>query len=155
MKTRRKTHPVFYVLLALILLFLLFRVYAHTQQDNVREAVVRGHLLSSRSSVIFVSIDGQDPSNSFIGRFSKSKVLVRKESQGVQKNDSFGDSWGTYYVDRSTGQKDQLLSIGSISWQGPLRAQVGVGHPGFGERFTVVLTFRGWTVTNKEQTWIE
>ena len=164
MKQLQQIRPTFRGLLLLIGLFLLGRVlllifgaYAYTQQDNVRAAVLHAHLLSARSSVIFVSIDRQDPSDSFIQRFKNAPVLVRKESQGIPRYhlpQPNPDPWDLYYIDTATRRKGAPIHIGSISWLGPFMARVKVGHPGFGERFTVVLTFRGWIVTKKEQTWI-
>ena len=145
----------FYILLFLFcrLILLLFDVYARTQQEAVAEAIVRKHLQSAPSAVLFVSINDADPGNGFIARFNKNTALVRKPSQGTQRN-AFGDPWSSYFVDNATGRKGRLISIGGMSWLGPFKVKVGVGHPGYGESFTVVRKLWGWTVTNKEQTWI-
>jgi hypothetical protein len=89
-KSWNQTRPTFRTLIYFIMylligrvLFLLFGVYAGTQQENVSAAVVQAYARSTTSPVIFVTVDQKDPSNSFIERFSSSKVLVRKESQGV------------------------------------------------------------------------
>ena len=156
-KSWNQTRPTFRILIYLIvllLMILLFGVYAGTQQENVSAAVVQAYARSATSPVIFVTIDGKDPGNSFIKRFQNSKVLVRKESQGILYNTRYGRGWGTYYVDKATGQKGPPFGIREINWRGPFIAKVEVSHPGYGERFIVVLRLRGWTVTRKEQTWI-
>lgn len=165
-KERRQIRPVFRVLLFFIVLFLLgkvvlllFGIYARTQQDNIREAIVRSHLQTVSTSIIFVSFVeqgvAQEPSNGFLQRFGNSGVLVRKPSQGARQSQPNDGGWGTYYIDNLTGQKGRPFYIGDMSWAGPFKAYVEVGHPGHGERFTVVRTLQGWVVTHKKMSWIE
>src|SRR4028118_895052 len=89
-KSWNQTRPTFRTLVYFIaclligrVLFLLFGVYAGTQQENVSAAVVQAYARSAPSPVIFVNVDEKDPSNSFMQGLSSSKVLVRKESQGI------------------------------------------------------------------------
>src|SRR5690348_2250189 len=75
--------------LGVVLCFFLFRIYAWMEQDDIKEAIVRSHFKPSWPDVIFLTLDGQDPSDRFIQRFRHSRVSVRKASQAIHKLDHF------------------------------------------------------------------
>ncbi len=142
------------LLLVPFLLFGIGKVDANRQHDNIVQAVVNSQKTSPTYNVIFLTIDGRDPDAGLMRRFVQSKVLVRQQSQGMPKNDSFGDSWGDYYVDNVTGRKGNLLDIENVRWLWPFRAYVEVNHPGFGEDLTLARGLNGWSVTQRKQGWI-
>jgi hypothetical protein len=144
-----------YWMFGLLLLIPLFYLYAFTQQDNVKEAVVRHHFKSS-SGAIFVAFNDHDPNNDFISRFNNAPVLVRKASQGLQRTNSPRErgAWHYFYVDTATGQRGSYINIGDVSWRGPFRAQVEVNYLPFGKRYTVARTTQGWVVVDEQRTWI-
>ncbi len=153
--------PVFRTLLYLVffylacgLVVLLFGVYAQSQKSAVVEAVVRAHARTAIMPVVFVSVADRDIDDSVLHRLGNSKVLVRKMSQGIPRPGRFGDSWDTLYIDMATGQVGRPMYIGEMSWLGPWKTGVEVGHPGHSERFTVTRTLRGWVVTGRVPTWI-
>jgi hypothetical protein len=49
------------------------------QEDNIREAIFR-YKMKDRASIIFLSINNQDPSDAFMRRFSDVKLSVKKWS---------------------------------------------------------------------------
>ena len=83
------------------------------QENDIWEAVFRYRIDSMGSDFpFFLSIDGKDPSDSFMARFASSRAHVKKDS-------------GSYYAkepspgslrDRSTGEKAVRLSAGPVTW---------------------------------------
>ena len=138
------------------LLWLIFAccLYALNQQDNVKEAILRSQVKLSSTGVIFVAFNGRDPGESFIQRFKKDEMLVRKASQGMEKNDQGWDVWKTYYVDTATGLKGGYINIRYVLWFGPFWTRVKVDYPMAGYTFTVVRTWKGWVVVKKDMNWI-
>jgi hypothetical protein len=83
------------------------------QENDIWEAVFQYRIDSMGSDFpFFLSIDGKDPSDSFMARFASSRAHVKKDS-------------GSYYAkepspgslrDRSTGEKAVSLSAGPVTW---------------------------------------
>ncbi len=135
-------------------LWLLFGVYINAQKEAIAEAILLDKFKMTANATIFVSIDDNDPSDNFVRRLNSRNITVLKPSEGVAKNDAFGDSWGHYYVDKATGQKGKLTRIGKPGWVVPFFVWVGVSYPGNGESFNLRKSWRGWSVTNKRMSWI-
>ena len=131
-----------------------------SQRDNVREAVLRheaaewrvGRPASPEPQVIFVSFDGQDPSDGFVQRFRHGDLRVFKVFQGVRKMPL--DIYTEYWQDPATGLKGGHLDLGPIRWLGPCVAQVDVNYPLIGYRDTLVWETSGWVVVRRELGWL-
>jgi len=83
------------------------------QEDDIREAVFRyGIERTQGNRSIFLNIDGKDPSDTFMARFSKSDPPVKKASGSYFKENPF-PGW---LRDRSTDERAVSLSVGPISW---------------------------------------
>jgi hypothetical protein len=92
------------------------------EEDNIREAIVRDWAgPKGLKRLIFVSIDGHDPSDEFLARFADLRpTLVKKSSE--QRFDISSE----HLVDRSTGQRGVSLSINSVKWLFGDRAEAEV-----------------------------
>lgn len=83
------------------------------QEDDIREAVFRYRFeLMQWEGTFFLSIDGKDPSDSFMARFAATNARVKKESGSYFKKDP-SPGW---LLDRSTGEKAVSFFVGRISW---------------------------------------
>jgi hypothetical protein len=92
-------------------------------EDDIREAVFRYRIGQLRAeSLIFLSIDGKDPSNTFMARFGKSTGTVKKASQ------SYVEEHGMPSLrDRETNQPGMSFSVGAVNWLSPERVEVQGG----------------------------
>lgn len=94
------------------------------QEDDIRESVVRYRIAVLKSNgPFFLSINGNDPSDTFLKRFAASGKTVKKASESYFKKDPF-PGW---LRDRSTDEKGMTFSVGSISWLSPDRVEVSGG----------------------------
>ena len=79
------------------------------QQNNIREAVFRYQFHSdgggpqSKPNVFFISVEGKDPSDEFLKRFSGNKPPVRKRSRSRISRKRAGFSW-MWVEDSQTGE---------------------------------------------------
>jgi hypothetical protein len=94
-----------------------------TDEDNIREAVFRYRMNEMKGdSPIFLSINGKDPSDTFMARFADSKKGLKKASQSYVKKDPFPS-----LRDRATGQPGMSFSVGAITWVSSNHAEVRGG----------------------------
>lgn len=94
------------------------------EEDNIRECIFRYRMDKSKSSgPFFLSINGKDPSDSFMARFASSKKQVKKASQSYFKKDPF-PGW---IRDRSTDKQGMSFSVSSINWLSSDRVEVRGG----------------------------
>lgn len=89
-------------------------------EDDIREAVFRYRMekLTSRE-LIFLSVDGHDPSSTFMARFAKSSKTIKKASESY-----VGQSGIPTLRDRATGQPGWKFSVSTITWVSPERVKV-------------------------------
>ena len=135
-------------------------LFTLSQQDGVREAVVRDEIARWRigaddarpPAAVFVSFDNRDPGDGFLRRFRHDSPIVYKASQGVSKTPL--DIYRRYWVNPATGLKGSLIHIGNIVWMGPFLAHVEVSYPTYGSTSTVVRVPSGWKVIYRQQTWM-
>ena len=79
------------------------------QEDDIREAVFRYRISTKNSnSRVFLMIDGKDPSDAFMTRFTGLNPPIKKVSGAQLK--------AVWLRDRLTGEQAVELSVGSISW---------------------------------------
>jgi len=71
----------------------------------------------------FLSIDGKDPSDTFMTRFVMLNVPPKKESESYFKKEPF-PGW---LRDRSTDEKAMMFSVGYIRWKSVHRVEVHGG----------------------------
>jgi hypothetical protein len=92
------------------------------EEDNIREAIVRDWAgPKGLKRLVFVSIDGHDPSDEFLARFADLRpTLVKKASE--QRFDIASHQW----VDQSTGERGVSVSVNSIKWLFGDRAEAEV-----------------------------
>jgi hypothetical protein len=81
------------------------------QEDNIREAIFR-YEMKDREGIIFLNINNQDPSDSFMKRFSDVKLAVKKWS-AIAPAEKPLQRW---IYDRETGKPGVALSVGKITW---------------------------------------
>jgi hypothetical protein len=91
------------------------------EEDDIRESVFRYRIEGvKRNGPFFLSINGKDPSETFMARFGTSNKIVKKGSGSYFKKDPF-PGW---LRDRSTDQEGMSFSVGSISWLSSDRVEV-------------------------------
>lgn len=94
------------------------------QEDDIRESIFRYRMEKLKSGgPFFLSINGKDPSDSFMARFASSKHKVKKASRSYFKKDPF-PGW---LRDRSTDEQGMSFSVGSITWLSPDRVEARGG----------------------------
>lgn len=94
------------------------------QEDDIRESVFRYRLdHPHREGPFFLSIDGKDPSDTFMARFASADRKVKKASQSYFKS----TLPRTGLRDRSTDEHGVWFSVGAISWLSLDRVEVGGG----------------------------
>jgi len=95
-------------------------------EDEIRESVLRYRMAKiPANSLIFLSINGHDPSDTFMTRFAESNKTVKKASQSHQ---SYLDGRGVPSLsDRATDQPGWLFFVGSITWLSTERVEVKGG----------------------------
>jgi hypothetical protein len=83
------------------------------QENDIWEAVFRYRIeLVGSNGPFFLSIDGNDPSDSFMARFAPSSARVKKYSESYFRKDP-SPGW---LRDRSTDEKAIGLSVRSVTW---------------------------------------
>jgi hypothetical protein len=94
------------------------------EEDDIREAVFQ-YLIEIRKfpGQVFLSIDGNDPSDAFMSRFSDEKNFPTKISRSYFKKDPF-PGW---LRDRTTNEKGVGFNVSSISWISTIEVEVKGG----------------------------
>jgi hypothetical protein len=93
------------------------------QENDIREAIFRYRMSESKFESIFLAVDGRDPNDNFMKRFTKSTVPVKKASQaGVGKK-----RWPGYLIDPATDERAIQFSVGSIKWVSDTQVEVRGG----------------------------
>ncbi len=91
------------------------------EEDDIRESVFRYRIEGAKSKgPFFLSINGKDPSETFMARFATSNKIVKKVSGSYFNKDAF-PGW---LRDRSTDQQGVSFSVGSVSWPSTDRVEV-------------------------------
>jgi|SRR5579864_2340899 len=94
------------------------------QEDDIRESVFRYRMdVPHRDGPFFLSIDGKDPSDTFMARFANADRKVKKASQSYFRKDP-PPGW---LRDRSTDEQGVSFSVGTISWLSLDRVEVRGG----------------------------
>jgi hypothetical protein len=85
------------------------------EEDNIREAVFRYRIIGWKSKgPFFLTIDGQDPTDSFMARFASSKSEAYFKKEPIP-------GW---LRDRSTDEEGISFSVKPIRWLSPDRVEV-------------------------------
>jgi hypothetical protein len=149
-----------------------------TEEDTIRETVIRYQMDGWASSgdkmerdakepldkcvakhlnsrIYFVSVNGKDPSVEFLRRFQGIPRTVKKMSDARQTKKPDGG----WVIDRKTKQPGIIFSANEIRWLKNNEVEVDGGyHCGglcaSGEVFTVILENGKWTVTADRTNWI-
>jgi hypothetical protein len=91
------------------------------QEDDIREAIFRYEMKDHRvPDVVFLSINNQEPSDAFMGRFSDLKLSVKKWSAIAPPKEP-AQRW---INDRETGKSGVALSVGKFTWTSDHRVVV-------------------------------
>lgn len=91
------------------------------QEEDIRESVFRYRMdLPYGERLFFLSIDGKDPSDTFMARFANADRKVKKASQSYFKE----TTPRTGLRDRSTDEPGVALAVGTISWLSLNRVEV-------------------------------
>jgi hypothetical protein len=93
------------------------------QEGNIREAIFR-YEMKDRKGIIFLNIDNQDPSDSFMKRFSDVKLAVKKLSAIAPAKKPL-QRW---IYDRETGKPGVALWTGKFTWTSDHGAIVDGGY---------------------------
>jgi len=93
------------------------------REDDIREAIFRFEL-KDRTSIIFLDIDHQDPSDTFMKRFSDVKLPIKKLS-AIAKPNGRSQRW---IYDRSSGKSGVALWVGKLTWISELNVVVDGGY---------------------------
>ena len=89
------------------------------QDDNIREAIFR-YEMKDREGIIFLDINNQDPSDSFMKRFSNVRLVVKKLS-AIAPAKKPPQRW---IYDRETGKPGVALWTGKFTWTSEDRKSV-------------------------------
>ena len=93
------------------------------QEDNIREAIFR-YEMKDREGIVFLSINNQDPDDSFMKRFSDVKLTVKKLSAIAPAKKPL-QRW---IYDRETGKQGVALWTGKFRWTSDHGAIVDGGY---------------------------
>ena len=115
-------------------------------EDGIREAVFRYQLVSKGGSNAYLSLNGKDPTDAFIGRFADLGLPLGKVSQTMVTNPFLS------VVDSKTGVGGVIYHVDSIKWISDREVEVvGGSHSGgmSANEFTYTVKWRSgkWTVT--------
>ena len=89
-------------------------------EDDIREAVFRYRMEKLRSDeLIFLSINGRDPSNEFMARFARSQRKIKKASQSYVAQNGIPS-----LRDRTSDQPGWKFSANAITWVSSGRVEV-------------------------------
>jgi hypothetical protein len=125
----------------------------NVQEWNIYESLVRDLIgRNRRSRVVFLRVDGSDPTDELMARFNASGLPVMKASE------AHFDLAVDGYVDRSTGKRGVLIQVGSIRWVFGDRVEVNGGLGcgqlcGFGGIYQIVKSKGRWTVDGCRDRW--
>lgn len=124
-----------------------------TEEGNIYEAVFQYMIKANNlRGPVYLSLDGKDPSNEFMARFTNLNSGVKRLSEAEQ-----------YplrgYVDRSTGERGVMLSVLSVKWSFWDRVQVAGGLHygslgGSGGIYEVVKSRGHWKVESYRKQWV-
>ena len=83
------------------------------EERDIYEAIFRYRIQQSGSKeIFFLSINGGDPNDEFMARFSKSSATIKKGSEAhFAKQPSPG-----WLIDRATGVRGVSLSVAYVAW---------------------------------------
>ena len=112
----------------------------------------------SKPNVFFISVEGKDPSDEFLKRFSGNKPPVRKRSRSRISRKRAGFSW-MWVEDSQTGEPGPIYSVDSIKWSSDSAVLVegeyyAGGRAGAGYEYRVVHEDGHWVVKRDTETWI-
>jgi len=93
------------------------------QEDDIREAIFR-YEMKERQGTIFLNINNQDPSDTFMRRFSDVKLSVKKLS-AIAPPKRPAQRW---IYDRKTGKLGVALWVGKFTWTSDHGAIVDGGY---------------------------
>lgn len=121
-----------------------------SEEENIREIVFRyviGHHNPSHLKVIFLSVQGKDPSSALLARFASIAPPIKPFSRAALKN--------LIYVERGTTDQGTLYSIGSINWKSNILTTVESSwmngrKGGVLYRYTVKQKNGKWQVTSEK-----
>ena len=134
------------------------------REDDIREAIFRYQLRSdhgvpqSEPSVFFISVEGKDPSDDFLRRFTDNDPPVRKWSRSRISRKRAGFSW-MWVEDRETGEPGLIYTVGSIGWLSDSAVLVqgeyyAGGRAGAGYEYRVAYEDKHWVVKQATEKWI-
>ena len=123
------------------------------QTDNIYEALFRHQMQPyGPPLIIFLEINGANPSDKFMARFADDTQSVKKRSAAKSAGP------GGTVVDTMTGAAGVRLSAGPITWLDDVKVQVEGGYVragkhGRGGDFVLELRDGEWIVTGETPTW--
>jgi hypothetical protein len=121
-----------------------------SEEDRIREAVFRDLIGSTVRGHVFLTIDGNDPSDKFMAQFADLKPAVKKAAEA--------ECTIRGCFDRSTGERGVVLSVSSIHWSFGDRVEVEGGFHcgplcGSGGGFEVMKNSGHWGVEWYRKHW--
>jgi hypothetical protein len=126
-------------------------------ENDIREAVLRYQILNwaqEGDGAFFISIDGKDPSDSFMKRFVTFPRRVEKLSHsGIERNATDN------VIDKATGHWGVIFRVEQIRWRGANSVEVEGGYCcgglcASGETFNLHRKKGIWTVIGSAMQWI-
>ncbi len=130
------------------------------QEDAIREAVFRWQFDNNASGLqrtakvycLRVAENDGDPSDEFIGRFAGNKPPVRKASE-------CSTDMREGALDKKTGEKGLVFSVGRITWKSDAEVEVAGGYwegglSASGNTYTLKKENGQWKVTSDKMSWI-
>lgn len=119
--------------------------YKAQQADSVYEALLRSAIPVS-ARMCYISLTGRAPSDAFIQRMRRHKILIQKMSRSPQP------------FDRGRGAASRLraamIVVFPIRWMSTTKAEVQADWPGAGSRYSLLRKKGKWTVTGRDLVWI-
>ena len=95
------------------------------EEDDIRESIFRYRIEGAKGNgPFFLSINGEDPSETFMARFAISNKIAVKKASGSYFKEQPSPGW---LRDRSTDKEAIYFSVGSISWMSLDRVEVRGG----------------------------
>jgi hypothetical protein len=118
---------------------------AANETDDIYAALLKVVLQEVRKPA-YIAFGKADPSDSFIERMAKEKLIIKKMSKAPEP---FAMGRGA-----ASRLKDPLFVIEPIKWLNSNKAEVDVNFVVAGKRYTIIRKNGQWVVASRKRTWI-
>ena len=152
----RKNHLQAISVVVILMLGIVWRVsWLRARDNNVYETVLRYITtgLKREDALIFVSVNGSDPSSDFLKRFEKGTPDILPLSRGIPVPDSANGTDRLFDKQRNTSSF--LINFRSVQWQDANNISVQLDYSGFSTIYWFHKENQKWKIVDRQQHWTE